>query len=123
MTHDEWLAEGERRFGGDVRDWKFVCPVCGEVQSIRDFEEKTKLKREEIRTVIAFSCIGRWTEGPSNEMGSGKRPCNYAGGGLFRLNPVAVEHEGQTLHVFAFAEAEAAAEPPAAACVGRSSNS
>lgn len=24
---DAWKAEGERRFGADVRKWKFKCPM------------------------------------------------------------------------------------------------
>ena len=28
---DAWKTEGERRFGADVRKWKFKCPMCGHV--------------------------------------------------------------------------------------------
>ena len=33
ITQDEWLAEGTKRFGEDKRNWEFVCPACGRVQS------------------------------------------------------------------------------------------
>lgn len=25
----DWLNEGRRLFGNDVRKWRFVCPMCG----------------------------------------------------------------------------------------------
>jgi len=42
--------------------------------------------------MAAFSCIGR-LETPATDAFSGKKgPCNYAGGGLFQLNPIYVEY-------------------------------
>lgn len=32
----QWNKEGVKRFGPDRRDWKFVCPNCGGIQSVRD---------------------------------------------------------------------------------------
>ena len=102
ITYREWVEEGKRLFGPDSKNWKFVCPVCGHVQSIKDFEEQTELSREEIEQVIGFSCIGRWTGKllESNVKLGG--PCNYAGGGLFKLNPIEVDHEGESHRLFAF---------------------
>lgn len=39
MTIQEWREEGTRRFGEDYMDWKFECPMCGHIASIRDFKE------------------------------------------------------------------------------------
>lgn len=39
MTIQEWREEGKRRFGKDYMDWKFECPMCGHIASIRDFKE------------------------------------------------------------------------------------
>ena len=39
MTIQEWREEGTRRFGEDYMDWKFECPMCGHIASIRDFME------------------------------------------------------------------------------------
>lgn len=103
MLYADWEAEGERRFGADRLNWKFVCPVCKHVQSVADY----KAAGAPVDSA-AFSCVGRWMENSRRafeERGSG--PCNYAGGGLFRLNPVPVEMPGgKTINVFAFAPAE-----------------
>ena len=32
----EWLDEGKRRFG-DVRNWRFKCPMCGKEYSVQEF--------------------------------------------------------------------------------------
>lgn len=107
MTREEWLAEGESRFGADIRKWKFVCPVCGHIASVQDYQDA---KAPE--TAIAFSCVGRWA-GVNEKWLDGKSdakrvkpwgPCDYAGGGLFALNPLQVG-DG---HYFDFAEPEAA---------------
>ncbi len=91
MTQDEWGAEAKRRFGDDPMKWKFVCPVCGLVQSTQDYKDAGAPS-----TTVAFSCVGRWKEGVD---------CNYAGGGLFRLNPVNVKHDdGEIVQAFNFAE-------------------
>jgi hypothetical protein len=94
MTEAEWNAEGERLFGPDQLKWKFVCPACGHIASVQDWKD-AGAKSE----AAAFSCVGRWLAWCRDAFESGPGPCNYAGGGLFRLNPVHVgEHQ-----VFAFA--------------------
>ncbi len=101
-TAEEWRAEGERLFGPDQMDWKFVCPSCKHVASVRDWE---KVGAPE--NTVAFSCIGRWMKADDKNIFQGKGgPCHYTGGGLFRLNPVLVTESGNECDVFAFAEAE-----------------
>jgi hypothetical protein len=39
QTSEEWMAEGERRFGEDFNNWKFECPACGNVHSVKDFKD------------------------------------------------------------------------------------
>lgn len=100
MTYEAWFAEGKMLFGDDTNKWRFVCPSCGHVATPEDW-----LKARAPETVIAFSCVGRWdgtdpkkaAEAAFKNKGG---PCNYAGGGLFTLNPVEVDG----LKVFAFAE-------------------
>lgn len=36
-SFNEWDSEGKRLFGNDRTKWKFVCPSCGNVQSVKDF--------------------------------------------------------------------------------------
>lgn len=105
MTRAEWLAGGTRRFGEDVALWRFVCPSCGHVASVKDYQDAGAPQG-----AVGFSCIGRYlpepvggTKGCFDKSGG---PCCYAGGGLFRLNPVHVTDEQGEIHqMFAFGEA------------------
>ena len=101
MTCDEWRAEAIRRFGEDEMMWRFKCPSCGHVASTEDYQAVGAKSSH-----VGFSCIGRFLP-KSNEAfgGEGSGPCNYAGGGLIGINPVAVDNgEGKTVQMFAFAE-------------------
>ena len=96
LTHAEWLAEGQRRFGA-LADWRWVCPACGYVVSGQDYTNAGAPP-----DAIAFSCVGRWIPGSRDALtGEGPGPCNYAGGGLFSFNPVVID-DGR-LRVFEFA--------------------
>lgn len=108
MTLDAWRARATELFGPDPLKWKFVCPVCGHVTSVQDWKSAGAPEN-----AFAFSCVGRWTgANPNTAKGNigpdgiqGKGPCNYAGGGLFKLNPVSVvDPDGHVTQVFAFAE-------------------
>ena len=70
-----------------------------------------------ISSVAGFSCIGRWAKGGCEHRGLGPKSvtddgdkkeksigCDYAGGGLFKLNPVLVTHEDKEHAYFDFAE-------------------
>lgn len=101
LTHKEWMEEGAKRFGKDMHKWKFKYPVCGHVTSVQDWVDAGAPEG-----AIAFSCVGRWIEGSKDAFeGKGSGPCNYAGGGLFRLNPVTVIHtDGSEHQAFEFAQ-------------------
>lgn len=103
MTYEEWTNEAMRRFGPNSLAWKFVCPSCGHVASVKDWKDAGASDG-----AIAFSCVGRFLAGKKdadkNTFGKGGGPCTYAGGGLFKLNPVEVNFNGKVLSVFAFAD-------------------
>ena len=105
MTQAEWMAEGRRRFGDDQMKWRFVCPVCGHVATPEDYKAAGAPS-----TAVAFSCVGRWSGAKSGLWRSGDavaKPCDYAGGGLFRLNPQRViDEQGVPHELFAFEEAQ-----------------
>lgn len=109
VPYAEWAAEGERRFGPDRMEWKFVCPACGHVARAADWKAAGASEG-----AVAFSCVGRWlpNSGPGRAFvaagTASAKPCDYAGGGLFGLNPLLVQDlDGKTHRLFAFAEAEA----------------
>ena len=100
FTQAEWMAEGERRFGPDTEDWRFLCPACGHTAAVRDWKDAGAPEG-----AVGFSCVGRWAGAGREAFGDGPGPCNYAGGGLFRLNPITVTApDGTEHHAFAFAE-------------------
>ena len=115
MLVKDWLAEGERLFGGppDKTQWKWKCPNCGHVQSITDFLELKKLgiiKAEvDVGQLVYYSCIGRFdTRIPKENVGTifdkvKKSPCNYTLGGLFCFaNTVVISESGERIPVFDF---------------------
>lgn len=89
VTEAEWRAEGRALFGEDTAKWKFVCPSCGHVTSVEEWKKAGATDGE-----VAYNCIGRRTgERHVTEKKAFKKaggPCNYTGGGLFKLNPVTV---------------------------------
>jgi len=101
MTHAKWVAEGRRLFGPNPDQWRFVCPSCGHVASVRDWKDVGADEGE-----VAFSCVGRHMDaGDAAAFKKNGGPCNYAGGGLFKLNPVeVVMPDGRTIQSFSFAE-------------------
>lgn len=102
-SHEEWLKEGKQLFGEDTIQWVFVCPSCGHVTKVEDWKEAGAPEE-----AVAFSCVGRWqgADGTNTFKKSGG-PCNYAGGGLFGLNPVKVQApNGKSHDVFEFAPAK-----------------
>lgn len=111
ITHKEWQAEAVARFGNDSKHWSFECPVCKHVATVMDWIDAGAPEG-----AIAFSCVGRYVvsgrvRGAFDEDGPG--PCNYAGGGLFKLNPVTVTGgPGGDHHVFEFARLPAQRTPP-----------
>lgn len=101
-TEKEWIAEAVKRFGENSRHWKFKCPICG-IETT--YEEWVAAGAEDS---AAFACIGRFTVANRVAFGTTKQklkgPCNYTGGGLFRMNPVHVLLEnGSELQLFDFA--------------------
>lgn len=90
VRHEEWLQEARDRFGPDPMKWRFVCPSCGHVASIQDWKDAGAAEGE-----VAFSCVGRHAKASQAAADAAFRrsggPCNYTGGGLFKLNPVAVD--------------------------------
>lgn len=98
LTYREWCNEAAKLFGPKGDDWRFKCPVCGHVASVKEW------KAAGAENAAAFSCLGRWVKGVG---------CDYAGGGLFKLNPVRViTNDGNEHQMFEFAAAAAVEAKP-----------
>jgi hypothetical protein len=101
ISEADWRAEGAKRFGEDMMKWRFVCPSCGHVATVADWHAAGAPA-----DAVAFSCVGRWIPSSiATIFEKGKGPCNYAGGGLFKINPVIVESGDVKHDIFEFAEA------------------
>lgn len=113
LTHEEFLAEAKNRFGADVRDWKFVCPACGTVQTVRQLLDAVVASggtKDDVRGYIGFSCIGRFT-GKSDDGIAAKhrgekwdQGCNWTLGGLLHIHTLEVTMPGGARPTFALAE-------------------
>jgi hypothetical protein len=92
-TFKDWEKEGIELFGDNKRFWKFVCPCCGFVQCGDDFI-KAGVSIKTATSMTGFSCIGRVLPECRDAFEKGPGPCNYAGGGLFPLNPIRIIFDG-----------------------------
>jgi hypothetical protein len=104
LTREEWIAAAKDRYGENSHDWKFRCPSCGHVASVKDWKDAKAPEG-----AVAFSCVGRYSQaledGATSAFKGKGGPCNYTGGGLFKLNPVTVVAEDGSEHtMFDFAD-------------------
>lgn len=102
MTEKEWRKKGEELFGTDMMKWEFKCPMCDFVASTQDYKDAGASPG-----AVGFSCIGRYSKDKVKTIFDkhrrGNGPCDYAGGGLFKFNPVKVKLENGDFHeVFEF---------------------
>ena len=105
MTIQEWRGEGTRRFGKDYMDWKFECPMCGHIASIRDFKEAGAKGPN----CACQECLGRYTGKGAPKAGDASG-CNWAAYGLFGIPDgkgiIVLDEEGIGTECFAFAGQE-----------------
>jgi hypothetical protein len=100
---EAWQARARELFGDNFLDWRFVCPICGNVASVREFKEAGCPTPNSSYQ----ECVGRWlpkdrTKSAFKGDGKVKKPCDYAGYGLIRVSPVRVVTPDGELHAFSF---------------------
>lgn len=86
---NEWRSELKKRFGDDPKNWKFVCPACGHIQSCGDFEDEG-YQREN----AYYNCIGRFKKGVG---------CTWTIGGLLNIHKTTVIKKCTAYPVFEMA--------------------
>ncbi|HEX2868663.1 MAG TPA: VVA0879 family protein [Ignavibacteriales bacterium] len=92
LKYEDWKAQLIERFGENGKNWKFVCPSCGNVQSLQDFLDQGIKDGNPY-----YNCIGRHVKGIG---------CNYTLGGLIGLHKTVVVKDLQIFPVFEMAEIE-----------------
>lgn len=100
QTLEEWRNEAVQRYGPTGRDWKFVCPRCGNIQSGQDFVDVGLT--EEAGRLVYQDCIGRHVK---------DKGCNWAAYGLFGTagkGRIVIDEEGKEHEVFDFASQDEA---------------
>lgn len=106
MTQSEWMEEGKHRFGKDYMEWKFQCPMCGHVASIREFKDAGA----DSPNCAYQECIGRYTGKGSPKKGDSSG-CNWAAYGFLGIPNgkgviVVSDDDGIGTECFGFAESE-----------------
>lgn len=100
LTHEQWVAEAVSRYGEDPMQWKFRCPSCHQTMTVAEYQEAGAPE-----SYVAFSCVGRMRKNAAQIFERDNGTCDYAGGGLFRLNPVPVRFDdGKVVRYFDFAD-------------------
>lgn len=105
-TVEEWRAEAVRRFGEHARNWAFICPACGHIQTAGEVKEAGYDPQ------LAYKeCFGKGTR-PDRELARKQRKkpgekadCNWKSYGLFSGPVIVVSEDGTEVPVFDFAPA------------------
>lgn len=103
-TYSEWMEEGKKRFGKNFENWKFICPACGHIQSVKDFLDLELDPNDAFR-----DCIGRHNgnmkpAGENNQFG-----CNWCAYGLFGTlckGVTVITENNDEIEIFDFAPTE-----------------
>lgn len=91
ITLEEFHAELKAQGVKSHEDVAFVCPMCGTVQSGKDFIAEGAGKNfDEVEKYVGFSCIGRFTGAGSPRKRPDGSSCNWTLGGLFKLHTLEV---------------------------------
>ena len=101
MSLQEWISKGEALFGKNIEDWKFVCPACGHIASVKEF---TELGVD--ADYAKGNCIGRLT-GKGSPVEGDNSGCNWTAGGLFGTLGKGVKvsrPDGKVVEAFMFYE-------------------
>lgn len=95
INYEDWIKKAKELYGEDPDNWKFKCPICGHIQSIKSvLEHGPSLERQKVQDWIHYNCEGRINEGYG---------CDWTLGGFFHVHKVEVEFNGKLVPVFEYA--------------------
>ena len=103
QTLKEWKEDAVKRFREDAGNWKFKCPACGHVSSVKHFKDLGDDGNSAYQ-----ECIGRHT-GKGAPTKDSKDGCNWAAYGLFGnlgKGRIIITPGGKEVEVFDFADKE-----------------
>lgn len=103
-TYQEWMDEAKQRFGDDFRQWKFICPACGHIQSVQDFIDLGLDPNDAFK-----ECIGRHNGNmkPANKSnGNGCDWCSYGLFGTLWKGICVITDDETKMEIFDFAPAD-----------------
>jgi hypothetical protein len=103
LTQAELSEEARARFGDDPLAWAFRCPACGDVATLKDFQEAAGDTAR-----AGQECIGR-SLGALQKPPTNKRGCDWAAYGLFGgpwtiVFPAGGDQPGREVRSFPLAE-------------------
>ncbi|MDR1688308.1 MAG: hypothetical protein LBS21_06820 [Clostridiales bacterium] len=104
-TKSDWIAEGERRFGEDRLNWKFVCPACGRINTGQEFKDAGAEPNN-----MYSACIGRHSGNmrPAKKTEKDGNGCDWVAWGFLGTlgkGNIVINDDGAEVEVFAFADA------------------
>lgn len=107
LTQAQLRTEAETRFGPDARNWRFLCPTCGDEATIRDFQTAGADPNR-----IGQECIGRALGALVKPKPTNTRGCDWVAYGLFRgpweiIMPAVDDQPERSVWSFALAEVTA----------------
>ena len=103
MTQEKWIQEGKRKYGEDFMNWKFRCPMCGHVASIKEFKDAGAANPN-----CAYQeCIGRY-QGKGEPQRGDSSGCNWAAYGFLGIpngkGIIVIADDGVGIECFEFAD-------------------
>lgn len=86
FTHDQWQALGKRLFGDAGRDWRWICPACGGVQTPQMFldRERGDMTKDDACNMAATECIKRSATLTRGGRDIRADECDWVAWGLFK---------------------------------------
>lgn len=101
ITQEQFWKECEERFGPDVYNWRFICPMCGTQQGVNSLLN-AGIPKDKVEGYLGYSCIGRFTGAGDEGIAAHNRGeawdkgCNWTLGGLLQTHELEIVYPDGT---------------------------